>query len=229
MKKLFFLGALLASSMAVYALDTVRESTYQNACDNEDSLACLELGIMYHLGDGVNQNFSRAKEFYLKACKLGSGSGCSHVGFMYENGHAGRNDAKAVSYYKQACDLGDAGGCASLGTCYENGTGVKENMEMALTYHDKACDGGMGSSCAHLGLLYENDENYIDAAVYHQKGCDAGEATECSRLGVMYYNAQGVNPNQRKAADLFKKACELGDESGCKNYEIVKNNNRWFD
>ncbi len=48
--------------------------------------------------------------------------------------------------------------------------------------------------------------------------CDDGNAFGCYILGVSYYNGKGVKQSYFKANKLYKKACELGEESGCKNY-----------
>ncbi|WP_263833737.1 tetratricopeptide repeat protein [Sulfurospirillum oryzae] len=222
MHKLFFIVTIIVATSALYALDLVRESELQNECDHNNGVACLQLGTMYHLGDGVATNFRKAKELYTQSCSLGVAKGCSSLGFMYENGHAGTNYAKAAELYEKACVLGDAFACESLAVLYENGKGVSEDLQQAVNYYDRACSGGAASSCAHLALLYEQDENYVSAAIYHQNGCDAGDAKECSRIGTMYYYGQGVSQREEQAAKLFKKACELGDEIACKNYELIK-------
>lgn len=222
MKKLFLFVAIFATS-TLFALDFARESELQNECDHNNGGACLELGTMYHVGDGVRQSFSKAKELYAQSCSLGVAKGCSNLGFMYENGHAGTNYPKAAELYEKACVLGDANGCASLAILYENGKGVKEDLQQAVNYYDRACSAGDGASCAHLGLLYEQDGNYEYAAIYHQNGCDVGNAKECTRLGWMYYYGQGVAQKEERAVKLLKRACELGDEIGCKNYELIKN------
>lgn len=221
MQKLFFIMVIMASS-SLFALDFARESELQNECDHNNPTACLQLGAMYHVGDGVKQSFSNAKELYTQACTLGMGSGCSNLGYLYENGQIGQNYAKAAEFYEKGCVLGDAGGCESLAILYENGTGVSEDLQKAVDYYDRACSGGFVSSCAHLALLYEQAENYEYAAIYHQNGCDAGDAKACSSIARMYYYGQGVSQNEQKAKELFKKSCDLGDETGCKNYQIVK-------
>jgi len=222
MKKLFLIVVLCATS-TLFALDFARESELQNECDHNNGVACLELGAMYHVGDGVKQSFSKAKELYNQSCTLGFAKGCSSLGYMYENGHAGTNYAKAAELYERACVNGDASACESLAMFYENGKGGSENMQKAVDYYDRACSGGLQSSCSHLGLLYELDSNYEYAVVYYQNSCDAGGAKDCVRLGRMYYTGQGVAQREERAVKLFKRACELGEEVGCKNYELIKN------
>jgi hypothetical protein len=223
--RLFFFGmALIASA---YASDFERESYFKQSCAQNDAQACLALGAMYHVGDGVAQSFKKAREYYAKSCELGLAAGCTHLGYMYENGHAGYHPDQAAKLYTQACDLNDYDACESLGKFYENGTGVGEDMQKAVDYYDKACEGGKGRSCTHLGLLYEQDGNDAYARIYYQKACDLNEADICTNLGIWYLNGKGVKVDEKKAYQLFQQACSLGDENGCKNYEAMKNAN-WF-
>ena len=220
MKKLFFIMGILIST-SLFALDFARESELQNECDHNNGMACLELGSMYHVGNGVAQSFSHARALYEQACNLGAAKGCSSLGYMYESGHSGSNLKKASEFYERACVNGDASGCESLAMLYENGKGVSEDMQKAVDYYDRACSGGASSSCAHLGLLYEQDDNIEYAVIYYQNSCDAGGASECVRLGTMYYTGGAVAQNEERAIQFFKKACELGETTGCKNYEKI--------
>lgn len=219
MKTLLHVVILFVLSLNVFAFDFVKESNYQNACDRGDMSSCVMLGTMYHLGDGVSQNFSRARELYAQACNGGLAEGCSHLGFMYENGHTTQNYTKAIEFYEKACDLGDANGCASVAKIYEN---IKEDALQAFTYYDKACDGGDGESCVHIALLYAEKGDNHASADYYEKGCEHSDASACLNLGTMYYQGTGRWEDAQKALELFEKACTLGSESGCKNYKLLK-------
>lgn len=47
------------------------------------------------------------------------------------------------------------------------------------------------------------------------KSCKKGNAISCSNLAYMYEKGQGVSKNSSKANILYKKACNLGDNSSC--------------
>jgi TPR repeat protein len=44
----------------------------------------------------------------------------------------------------------------------------------------------------------------------------------CFNLAGMYNEGKGVRHDRVKAIELYKKACDAGDEKGCKNYRILK-------
>ena len=39
----------------------------------------------------------------------------------------------------------------------------------------------------------------------------------CTNLGIMYANGDGVEKNEQKAVELYKKACDGGEMAGCTN------------
>ena len=43
----------------------------------------------------------------------------------------------------------------------------------------------------------------------------------CSNLGFMYNNGNGVEKNEQKAAELYKKACNGGEMNGCYNLGLM--------
>ena len=137
MKKIF-LPLIVASALAVGAdLDAL-----QKECDDGNSASCYELGVLYdNAREGAAQDYQKAAELYSKAYKLGSGAGCSNLGFAYANGRGVKQDyAKASEFYAKACDMGNGGGCYNLGNLYAQGRGVKEDKNAAEKYLKKACD-----------------------------------------------------------------------------------------
>ena len=74
--------------------------------------SCSKLGGLYYNGDGVKQDYKKAREFWSKACEMGDANGCVLVGYLYDNGYGVRqNDSKAMEFYGKACDLGEQKGC----------------------------------------------------------------------------------------------------------------------
>ncbi len=111
--------------------------------------SCLELGLLYIKGHGVEQDTAKALEYYEKACDLGLGEGGMALGVLYANGQDTlRQDyTRAKTYFERACDLGDGRGCYVLGTIYEDGGIVKQDMSKAKELYGKACDLGSQNGC----------------------------------------------------------------------------------
>ncbi|UOS13718.1 sel1 repeat family protein [Helicobacter pylori] len=94
------------------------------------------------------QDFSKAKEYFEKACGLNNGRGCSGLGFLYGSGKGVEKDLIKVAYlYSRACELKEGDGCGALGGLYYNGDGVKQNSKKAAALFEKACKLGYKKAC----------------------------------------------------------------------------------
>ena len=64
---------------------------------------------MYYMGDGVEQDYAAAMEWYKKAADLGNASAMVSIGNMYWNGFGVKQDyAAALEWVEKAAALGDA-------------------------------------------------------------------------------------------------------------------------
>ena len=67
---------------------------------------------MYYNGLGVRKDYSKAKIYSEKACKLDDGYGCGILGVIYQLGQGVIQDKTlAKLYYKKSCDLGVKKSC----------------------------------------------------------------------------------------------------------------------
>ena len=76
-------------------------------------------------------------------------------------------------------------------------------------------------ACSKLfsyGLEAGKNGNYKQAVEYYDYGCRGDNAGSCNNLGIQYEKGEGVSQSASKAAELYEKACNLGDkEYGCTN------------
>ncbi|GAA8644264.1 hypothetical protein HpBT331_01110 [Helicobacter pylori] len=100
------------------------------------------------------QDFSKAREYFEKACDLNNGGGCGALGDLYDDGKGvEKNLTKAAQFYSKACDLNNGGGCSDLGLLYEYGQGVEKNLIKASQFYSKACKLGFQLACEMLKEL----------------------------------------------------------------------------
>ena len=155
-------------------------------CDNGDARACNNLGFMYYAGDGVPQDFDRARSLYDQACNGGAMRGCSNLGLMYGTGQGVTEDlARALGLFQQACDGGAMLGCTRLGLMYDAGDGVTQDLARAASLYQQACDGEDVLGCYSLGLMYYAGDvvtqDLARAASLFRQACDGGLVQACSR------------------------------------------------
>ena len=191
-------------------------STCENACSKNDSCGCLGLGNLYLMGDGVKQDYIKAKTYFEKACNL-SDYGCSGLGDLYS-----RDDetimpdySKAKNYYERACKHKNGAGCYGLGALYYQGHGVKQNYIKVKTYFEKACDLGYNSACLEDYSEIATPETERQKRDY-EKACNDNDGRGCSNLGKLYAAGDGVERDESKAKIYYEKACnKLNNGDGC--------------
>lgn len=136
------------------------------------------LDIMYFEGNGVKQNFDKAKQHFSEACKYKLQDGCDNLQklnklkeqYSHEKtmqaleafNYFPENHNKAVKLaeqgkYKEAIkifkDLANRGYPHSqnnLAIMYYLGKGVTKNKDIAKKWFKKACDGGSQEACETL-------------------------------------------------------------------------------
>ncbi len=149
---------------------------------------CTNQGLDHQYGrKGGSANPGAAVPYYLKACQLGEGAGCTNLGFLYESGTGVARDlARAATLYKRGCDARNALGCNNLGVLYDAGRGVAKDEALAAQLFRNGCDLGYHRACNNLALDYELGtgvrKDRATAADFYRRACDGGYAKGCESL-----------------------------------------------
>ena len=86
--------------------------SYDRGCDGGYEMTCVTLGYRYEHGRGVDQNYSRAFQYYKRACDS-SAIWCDRLARMYEEGIGVSRDAyTAHNLYQKACKDGATDACS---------------------------------------------------------------------------------------------------------------------
>ena len=97
-----------------------------------DALAQLNLGVMYHNGQGVPQDYKTAVKWYILSAEQGNAKAEFNLGQMYRNGYGVPQDYKtAVKWYTLSAEQGFVEAQANLGVMYALGRGVIEDKVYA--------------------------------------------------------------------------------------------------
>ena len=129
---------------------------------------------------------------------------------------------------KRLCDEGNMVGCFNMGVMYMNGIrGAMKDEKKAYEYFTIACNGGDIDGCFNAGKYYEDGidvkKDFLKAVEFYTKACKGNEAYACMILGNFYRDGKGViETDSTKAANYYKKVCELGYSEGCKEFEMLK-------
>ena len=115
--------------------------------------------------------------------------------------------------------------CAFLGSIYYQAGYFKE----AIPYYEKAIALGDNRGYASLGTTYHKLQDYYNAKKYYEIACNKGngdifQSEPCLKLGLMYCEGKGVRQDYAKAAELYKKACDMKYGFACNELGVLYNN-----
>ncbi|MGX3045481.1 tetratricopeptide repeat protein [Helicobacter sp. T3_23-1056] len=74
--------------------------------------SCHNLGVMYDEGQGVRQDYDKARGLWTKACDMDYANSCHNLGYLYFKGLGVKQELFiAMVFYSKACDLGFQNSC----------------------------------------------------------------------------------------------------------------------
>ena len=122
-----------------------------------NAMAQFELGNRYDLGDGIRQDYMKARQWYEQAAVQENASAQYRLGLLYANGEGGLQDyGMARQWYEKAAAQGHANAQNNLGLLYENGAGGPRDYAMARQWYEQAADQGNATAQNNLGYFYVN-------------------------------------------------------------------------
>lgn len=145
----------------------------------------------YHYGDGgVEQDYTKALEWYKKAAEQGNYGAMAQIGMLYANGNGVEQDyVKAVEWFEKAAELGDATSMKNLGIAYAKGNGVEQDYAKALEWYKKAAELGNDVAMFCIGAMYANgqgvDVDYNLALEWFEKAADQGNENAVDTIAML--------------------------------------------
>jgi len=193
---------------------------------NGDVDGSYYLGYAYENGIGVNQDYTKAFDYYSRAAKSESTDLADQyainlantaIGLLYINGYGVEaNTETAIEYLTKASDNGYAKASYYLGQIYENGLDVDRDYEMAMEYYLLAADKDFAPALNQIGYMYYNglgvDVDFASAVYYQKLAALQGYAIAQVNLGFLYENGYGVERNLETALSYYEMAADSGYE-----------------
>ena len=191
--------------------DTITEIRRQ--AEQGDADAQVDLGNMYHDGDGVPYDSGEAVRWYRLAAEQGHVDAQWDLGVMYDNGRRVlKDDAEAVRWYRMAAEQGHVDAQRTLGYMYDTGDGVTENDAEAVRWYRMAAEQGDAAVQLILGFMYDTGgvpydfveemrmnadgrgifKDDAEAVKWYRMAAEQGSTTAKFKLGYMYADGRGV-------------------------------------
>ncbi len=134
----------------------------------------------------TDKDFTRAKEYFEKACRLNDADGCIILREVYSKAIARENARESIekalehTATAKSCQLNNAEGCMLSAIFYNNVIKGFKKDKKAFEYYSKACGLNYGDGCVILGDIYHNGEsvtkNFKKALKYYSKACKLNDA-----------------------------------------------------
>ena len=103
--------------------------------------ALLIVGRAYYKGEGVQQDYKKAFECFVRAARKGKVKALYNLGMMYRKGEGvPQNNGQAFKCYTMAAQKGMAEAQLALGFMYWNGKGIRKNEQKAFKWWIKAAE-----------------------------------------------------------------------------------------
>lgn len=108
----FLFGFFVLSVQAESSGSNILLGEVEKSAEEGDADAQFSLGVLYYRGQGVRQDYVKAREWIKKAAAQGNENAQINLGLLYANGLGVRQSwHQAVEYYGKSCDLGLQLGC----------------------------------------------------------------------------------------------------------------------
>lgn len=188
---------------------------FLQAGESGHALSLFQLGRLYELGLGVEEDSGKAVFYYRLAADRGETDSMVCLGSACETGSlsvGGKPDmVQALSWYKKAAFSGNAEGKYRLGVYYlKGGGGLKVDRKKGISLLGEAAEAGNVNACYHLGVVSEEVKDYRRAVLWYEYAAEQDHPAAFYALGKLYSAGLGVEKDLVRAGELFRRAAELG-------------------
>lgn len=207
------LGALALASDSSNAGAMRAHEYFTRACDAEDQLGCLHLGIDLKTARAGAKDLVKSAALLNAACKHDLALGCHELADLQQApGTALHNADRARQNFDKACTLNHGEACHRLAVLLEAG---ERDLPRARALHDKACSLDQWSSCLAFGRARAKSAPDVAEAAF-AKACDAGLTEGClERAEILASTTDASGAPRELALDLFLRACEANLAPAC--------------
>jgi uncharacterized protein len=134
---------------------TITIGGLRQRAESGDAVAQFDLGVKYHEGQDVPQDYAEAMRWFRLAGDQGNPDAQFNLGVMYEKGRgAPPNYEDAMRWYQKAAAQEYAPAEYNLGVMFDKSRGVTLDFAEAMRWYQKAANQSYAPAQYNLGLLY---------------------------------------------------------------------------
>lgn len=168
----------------------------------------LLFGMLFYEGKSIEQNFSKAEEFFNYSADLNNPCAFYYLGMIYSEGKGvDKNYKKAMAYFEEASKYDHADSIFELGRFYDYGFGVEVDKSKAKEYYLKAAEMNQSYAINTLGYFYflgdGFEKDYFKALEYFEKAAALKNPYAINNVGYHYYTGKGVEKIDYEKAKYY--------------------------
>lgn len=189
---------------------------FEQAALGGDAAAQVLLGDLYLSGKGVEQNYVKARGWYVKAVKAGNAQAQHRLGVLYKHGWGVKQDINlAMSWFEQSAPQGFAQGQYELGLLLLNGQTAPAQMAEGLQWIRKAAEQGLAEAAFTLASSIEHGKGTLpslhDAVHWYREAAERGHVPAQFALAEIYLQGRPQVPRDHgEGMKWLSRAAEGG-------------------
>lgn len=161
-----------------------------NAARAGDPRSQHELARRYLQGDGVDQDFAEASEWFREAAIQGVANAQYNLAILYERGlGVTKDDVRALLWYHSAAEQSHPHAQYNLGIFYLQGRGIPLSYAEAARWFRAASGQGVAKATYNLAVLTEDGlglpRDKAKAITLYKQAADAGHHEAVNRLAIL--------------------------------------------
>lgn len=113
---------------------------YTKACENGSTNRCVDLGMLYITGDGIQKNHIKAETLFISACRKKHSKACYHLGSIYKRGLDKKKSDTLELFHQNNSSQQDE-------------KGIEKDLEKSKKFYALGCMYGYAQSCDQYNLI----------------------------------------------------------------------------
>lgn len=220
--------AVLGHSAPLHA-QTVTLQDLEAAARQGDVAAQRSLGLAYHEGQGVLQNYARAAELLMAAAQAGDRVAQGMIGqYLFTGLGLERDPEEALVWLRKAAQDGDPQALFDYAAALEQSTRDAEGLAQAAQIYQRAAERGHVDATVSLAVMLQNGtgvaQDYGAAKTLYERAAEVNHPRALNNLGLLYVRGNGVAQDYDRAAALFSAAADLGLQKAMTNLGVMYEN-----
>lgn len=169
---------------------TITIGGLRQRAESGDASAQFDLGVKYHEGLDVPQDYAEAMRWFRMAADQGNPDAQFNLGVMYEKGRGvPPNYEDAMRWYQKAADQEYAPAEYNLGVMFDKSRGVPLDFTEAMRWYQKAANQSYAPAQYNLGLLYfygqGTVQNLVQAHAWISRSAAAASGEDQKKFSKM--------------------------------------------